>query len=299
MNLNLDMQNILVLKKMYELRNVKSVAEALGKTSGAISKNLTKLRSQLDDPLFIQTKQGFEPTSFVEVNIRHFSSILHSIEAIQPCEFSPANLTDRVRIYAHTHFWNKFGEGVYQALKQAAPNASFSLMRWDALSKEQMLEGESAIAIHIMDASLPQAIFQRPLGQDRCVFFVREDHPAYDLETLRHYPLILLKTPGWNEIRYQTLERLQSLGYEFDTDVEVESPILKLEIMRQSNHFGMTMRDNVTKGFRIIELPQIPDFEVTYVVSCRRSQKDNPLNQWLLETVKEVVRPSFSGKMVV
>ncbi len=38
MAINLDIQNILVLKRMYELRNVRLVAESLGKTSGAISK---------------------------------------------------------------------------------------------------------------------------------------------------------------------------------------------------------------------------------------------------------------------
>ncbi|MDF5178700.1 LysR family transcriptional regulator, partial [Vibrio parahaemolyticus] len=46
MSVNLDIQNILVLKRMYELRNVRLVAESLGKTSGAISKNLTKMKTQ-------------------------------------------------------------------------------------------------------------------------------------------------------------------------------------------------------------------------------------------------------------
>ncbi len=58
MTINLDMQNVLVLKRMYELRNMRLVAESLGKTSGAISKNLTKMKVKLDDPLFIQTKNG-------------------------------------------------------------------------------------------------------------------------------------------------------------------------------------------------------------------------------------------------
>lgn len=103
MNLNLDIQNIVVLKKMYELRNVKLVAEALGKTSGAISKNLTKLKSQLDDPLFIQTKQGFEPTAFVEANMDNFENILSYADSIKHREFSPHTLRESVCIYANTH----------------------------------------------------------------------------------------------------------------------------------------------------------------------------------------------------
>ncbi len=59
MSINLDIQNVLVLKRMYELRSVRLVADSLGKTSGSISKNLTKMKAQLDDPLFIQTKKWF------------------------------------------------------------------------------------------------------------------------------------------------------------------------------------------------------------------------------------------------
>lgn len=79
MDINLDIQNILVIKRMYELRNVSLVAESLGKTPGAISKNLAKLKNQLDDPLFIQSKQGFEPTSFVEANMANFDQILREL----------------------------------------------------------------------------------------------------------------------------------------------------------------------------------------------------------------------------
>ena len=102
MDINLDIQNILVIKRMYELRNVGLVAESLGKTSGAISKNLSKLKLQLDDPLFIQTKHGFEPTTFVETNIENFEQILSSVEAIKHQVFSPKTYQGDIKIYANT-----------------------------------------------------------------------------------------------------------------------------------------------------------------------------------------------------
>ncbi|MCG9774222.1 LysR family transcriptional regulator, partial [Vibrio diabolicus] len=105
MSINLDIQNVLVLKRMYELRSVRLVADSLGKTSGSISKNLTKMKAQLDDPLFIQTKNGFEPTAFVEANMPHFEQILTSIDSIKPQSFSPANFDGSITIYANTLFW--------------------------------------------------------------------------------------------------------------------------------------------------------------------------------------------------
>ena len=109
MDINLDIQNILVINRMYELRNVGLVAESLGKTSGAISKNLSKLKNQLNDPLFIQTKHGFEPTTFVENNISNFEQILSSIEAIKHQDFSPESYRGTIKIYANTLFWERFG----------------------------------------------------------------------------------------------------------------------------------------------------------------------------------------------
>ncbi len=130
MTINLDMQNVLVIKRMYDLRNVRLVAESMGKTSGAISKNLTKMKAQLDDPLFIQTKNGFEPTSFVEANMPHFEQILASADAIKPQEFSPPLYTGDVAIYANTLFWDRFGDKLYLELLKQAPHANYAFLRW-------------------------------------------------------------------------------------------------------------------------------------------------------------------------
>ena len=109
---------------MYELRSVGLVAESLGKTSGAISKNLSKLKIQFNDPLFIQTKHCFEPTTFVENNISNFEKILSSIEAIKHQEFSPDSYKGDIKIYANTLFWERFGAKLYFALSKAAPHAN-------------------------------------------------------------------------------------------------------------------------------------------------------------------------------
>ncbi|CAM3044563.1 Putative HTH-type transcriptional regulator YbdO [Vibrio rarus] len=150
MNRNLDIHNILVLKKMYELRNVKLVAESLGKTSGAISKNLSKLKIQLDDPLFVQTRVGFEPTAFVEANMDNFEKILTYTEAIKHQDFSPVNLTSTITLYANTLFWHRYGNDLYLALIKDAPNAKFSFRQWGIDSRERMVGGEKLIAITII-----------------------------------------------------------------------------------------------------------------------------------------------------
>lgn len=290
MDINLDIQNILVIKRMYELRNVGLVAESLGKTPGAISKNLSKLRVQLDDPLFIQTKHGFEPTTFIENNIDNFEQILSSVEAIKHQEFCPVSYQGDVKIYANTLFWERFGSKLYLTLSKEAPHARFSLERWSTNVKNRIIEGEDAIAVHYFDESLPQSISQKEIGKGKVVFFVREDHKAQSFKSLVNYPIILFKTPGWNDNKYPILDRLRNIGFHVDPKVEADHPAMIHDIVLKSDYFGITLDGSVPEGCRSIDLPEKLTIDVSYVMSCRRSQKDAPLNQWLFQMLKSTLK---------
>lgn len=290
MDINLDIQNILVIKRMYELRNVGLVAESLGKTPGAISKNLSKLRVQLDDPLFIQTKHGFEPTTFIENNIDNFEQILSSVEAIKHQEFCPVSYQRDVKIYANTLFWERFGSKLYLTLSKGAPHVRFSLERWSTNVKNRIIEGEDAIAVHYFDESLPQSISQKEIGKGKVVFFVREDHKAQSFKSLVNYPIILFKTPGWNDNKYPILDRLRNIGFHVDPKVEADHPAMIHDIVLKSDYFGITLDGSVPEGCRSIDLPEKLTIDVSYVMSCRRSQKDAPLNQWLFQMLKSTLK---------
>ncbi|MFA0015829.1 LysR substrate-binding domain-containing protein [Vibrio lentus] len=290
MDINLDIQNILVIKRMYELRNVGLVAESLGKTSGAISKNLSKLKLQLDDPLFIQTKHGFEPTTFVESNIDNFEQILSSVEAIKHQVFLPESYQGDIKIYANTLFWERYGSKLYFALSQEAPHAHYSFVRWGTNVKSRLIDGEEAVAIHYFDESLPQSISQKEIGKGKAVFFVRNDHEAQTFESLVNYPIILFKTPGWNDNKYPIIDRLRSVGFNVTPKVEVDHPAMIHDVVLKSDYFGITLDGSVPEGCRSINLPEKLTIGVSYVMSCRRSQKDAPVNQWLLKILKSVLQ---------
>ena len=289
MTINLDMQNVLVLKRMYELRNVRLVAESLGKTSGAISKNLTKMKAQLDDPLFIQTKNGFEPTSFVEANMLHFEQILTSLDAIQPQEFSPDLYTGEIIVFSNTLFWDRYGDKLYLKLLEHAKNASYKFLRWGADTKNRIIDGENAVAIHYFDEDLPQSIAQQELGKGKAVFFVREGHPAQDFQSLESYPFVLFKTPGWNDHKYPLLDRLKNIGFDVKPKIEVEHPAMIHNIIMKTDHFGITMSGHVPECCRSIDLPNGLELGVSFVMSCRRSQQYSPKTKWLFNVIQSII----------
>nr|WP_246852515.1 LysR family transcriptional regulator [Vibrio crassostreae] len=275
---------------MYELRNVSLVAESLGKTPGAISKNLAKLKAQLGDPLFIQSKQGFEPTTFVESNIGNFEQILSSIESIKHQEFSPESYQGDIKIYANTLFWERFGSKLYFALSKQAPHANYSFVRWGSNVKNRLIDGEESIAVHYFDETMPQSISQVEFGKEKVVFFVRDAHPAQEFESLANFPTVLFKTPGWNDNKYPILERLRNIGFDVTPKVEVDHPAMIHDVVLKSDYYGITLSGSVPEGCRSIDLPEKLLIDVSYVMSCRRSQQDAPLNQWLLRILKATLK---------
>ncbi|MDA0150227.1 LysR family transcriptional regulator [Vibrio sp. LaRot3] len=289
---NLDIQSIYVLVKMYELRNVKLVADSLGKTSSAVSKILAKLKLHFEDPLFVQARNGFEPTTFTDNNINHFEQILATFHSIQHSDFNPQTLKQEVIIYGPALMWDNFGDALYLALRKEAPLAKISIRQWSLEARSRLVEGENSVAFNVYDETLPQVIIQKPILEVYPAFYVREDHPAQTFEDLLDYPFIVTRNPGWNEVRYPLLERLNSLGHKIAPNVEIENTIAIENIVRDSDHFSFTMAQLTPKGCRVIELPRLSDINSNCVMSFHRAKQNDPQKDWLYKTVYKVLSAS-------
>lgn len=284
----IDVQRLRVLTKMYELRSVKAVAIALQRSPGMVSKTISKLKEQLADPLFVPTKNGFEPSLYVEQNIRHVYQILESYEKIQISQFDPELTDETFLIYAPALFWEHFGSRLYALLKQAAPNAKFSFRMWGAEARDAILRGEGHVGIHIYEEDVPQSLYQEKIGSEQIVVYARHDHPASSIEELQDYPLAITRTSGWNDQRYQVVERLQAMGLDIDVSVESEYSGVCEELVMQGDHFAMKLGRGIGPQHKVFPLKGV-DLQFDYVVSCRRSRKDSPAMQWFTGIIKQML----------
>ncbi|TOA94985.1 helix-turn-helix domain-containing protein, partial [Vibrio parahaemolyticus] len=57
-----DLNLLILLVTLYDEQSTSKTAERLFVTQSAISKGLRKLREQLNDPLFVRSRDGFVPT---------------------------------------------------------------------------------------------------------------------------------------------------------------------------------------------------------------------------------------------
>lgn len=286
---NLDIQSIYVLVKMYELRNVKLVADALGKTSSAISKILSKLKLHFEDPLFIQGRQGFEPTLFMDTNLAHFEHILTTFDAIQHSEFSPQTLKQEIILYGHALFWDNFGDKLYLELRNDAPLAKISMRQWSLEARSRLVEGENSVLLNTYDETLPKVILQKPICEVAPIFYVREGHPATKIDDLLNYPFVITRNPGWNDVRYPILERLSGVGYQMTPSVEVENTLAIENIVRHSDHFSFTMSRLIPHGCRGIPLPILSDIKINCVMSYHRAKQNDPQKDWLFQAYSRVL----------
>ena len=286
---NLDIQSIYVLVKMYELRNVKLVADSLAKTSGAISKILSKLKLHFEDPLFIHGRHGFEPTLFMDTNLAHFEHILSTFDSIQHSEFSPATLKQEIVLYAHALFWDNFGDKLYLALRKEAPLAKISMRQWSLEARSRLVEGENSVLFNTYDETLPQVILQKSLCEVSPIFYVRHNHPAHSLEELSQYPFVITRNPGWSDVRYPLLERLSSIGYQVIPTVEVENTLAIENIVRNSDHYSFTMSRLIPENCRGIELPTLSDIKINCVMSYHRAKQNDPQKEWLYSVCHQIL----------
>ncbi len=287
--MNIDINNIAVLVKMYDLGSVKSVANAQGKTSSAISKTLAKLKQELDDPLFVQSGTVFEPTHFLENNIHYFRSVLTCIDSIKRDTFDPSIHREPIKLYLQSYFMDNYGAALYLAIKEQAPHSMVTLEHWSNKKLDNLLNGDAAMAIHVFNEDLPQTIHQQPLLSGKVSAFVRQNHPAKTLTELQAFPLAGLLTPGWNDKRLHLVEQLKSFGYHFRQTVRIESTHACHQLVRSSDHFSFTTSGHIPKGTRIIPLPDNLDFQFNQVMSYRRSQRGNPKMKWLIQACLSII----------
>nr|WP_241772381.1 LysR family transcriptional regulator [Edwardsiella ictaluri] len=87
--LDVDVSVIRTFLTVMDTRSVTLAAELLGSSTASISRALKKMRDAFNDPLFIRTKQGLEPTALAYNITPNLAQALNNIQRA-------ANLTNGI-----------------------------------------------------------------------------------------------------------------------------------------------------------------------------------------------------------
>lgn len=179
MNLkDFDLNLLVVFDQLLVERRVSKVADNLGLSQPAVSNALARLRKMTDDPLFLRTTRGMEPTPFAQQLAEPIAmalGMIHSavnqkisFDALTAQRAFTVGMTDIGEIY--------FLPALMDELAKVAPGVRMSTVRNTAVNlRDEMEAGRIDLAIGLLP-QLKAGFFQRRLFKQRYVCMFRKGH---------------------------------------------------------------------------------------------------------------------------
>ncbi|MCQ2034405.1 HTH-type transcriptional activator NahR [Stutzerimonas kunmingensis] len=194
---DLDLNLLVVFNQLMVDKRVSIVAQSLGLTQPAVSNALKRLRTALQDELFVRTHQGMEPTPYAAHLAEPIAHAMHSLrEALHHEERFDPLTSERTFTLAMTDIGEiYFMPRLIDALTRKAPHCTISTVRGSSVSLGQsLLDGTVDLAVGLLP-NLQAGFLQRRLLHNRYVCLCRKNHPA------TREPLTLERFCAYSHIR--------------------------------------------------------------------------------------------------
>ena len=187
---NIDLNLLVVFNEIFLQQQISSVAKTLNLSQPAVSNALARLRKTFDDPLFVRTRDGMQPTPLAEQLAEPVRLALEGLTramAVQE-KFDPATSTRRFQIALTDVAELYFMPRLIQHCARVAPHVSISTWRTTRLDwMADLGAGRIDIAIGAFN-DISDALFQRRLFRQPYAVLMRAAHPlASEPLTLKRY----------------------------------------------------------------------------------------------------------------
>jgi len=198
---NIDLKLLAVVTELSRTRSVSQTAENLDLSQSAISMSLAKLRKLFNDPLFVRTSSGMNPTPHaVELIglLKNAEDLLQTALDLHVV-FDPMRSERRFNLYSSDIAQVTLMPRLMQRLKSIAPNVGIELQRLSEGTPKQLETGEADLAVGFI-LPLGAGFCQQRLFKERFVCVARKDHPrvgeTLNLEEFQNETHLAITTCG-------------------------------------------------------------------------------------------------------
>jgi DNA-binding transcriptional LysR family regulator len=174
---NSDLNLLRVFDTLIELRSVTRAAERLGLTQSAVSHALGRLRLALDDPLFLRSTSGLQPTKRAEEIAPGIREGLRQLRgALAAPMFDPAHAARRFTIAAGAYFCDLLIPTLVERLRREAPAVTLHIVPITETLVSSLDRGtiDLALAGYV---SLPKRFVEETLFVEKMVWVAAADNP--------------------------------------------------------------------------------------------------------------------------
>ncbi len=177
----IDLNLIVVLAALLEERSVTRAAQALGSSQSAVSHALRRLRHLLDDPLFVRSPEGMNPTPAALGLAEPLRDILGRMEDLflRGRRFEPARDARRFIVGFTDYTSFVFLPRLVAALERLAPAVELVVRNTSYTLGHGMLESDEAeMVVGNFPPAAPNFVRGRVLYEEEYICLMRRDHPA-------------------------------------------------------------------------------------------------------------------------
>ncbi len=293
----LDLNLLLVFHHLLIQKRVSAVAQMLEMSQPAVSSALGRLRTALDDELFIRTQGGMTPTPYA---LQLAEPVAMALDVLQQAlnvraAFNPLTsarnftlaLTDVGEMY--------FLPVLMDALAKAAPAVTLQIVSVAQSSlKEDMSNGKIDLAMGLLP-QLQAGFFQQSLFKQKYVCLMRKKHPLAQTKAITvpaffsaEHVRVLATGTGHGRVdmvldkqKYKRNVRLSVPHYVALGDVLQHSPLMAIVPER--------FAQRIVKPFDLVtrDLPfKIPDSAIQQCWHGRLHR--DPGHQWLRQLMRQL-----------
>lgn len=262
-------------------------------TQPTVSGMLARLREAFNDPLFIRTSHGLEPTTQALALRSDLERILQDIEMlIQAAPFDPATSTARINLSTNDYMQYVFLAPAVRMLKTVAPNMQFALVQPEiGTLYDKLVNGDIDLAITIPEFS-DVKLREQPLYEERYVAVVRKGHQFADKNlTLKRFVELDhgIVSPTDGQFIGPTDIALSKMGKQRQVSVSTSSFFTLIEMVASSDLIALLPYRLAAKftDRLILKTPplEVPGFDV--ILAWHQRSDSDPVRAWLTKMLMQ------------
>lgn len=289
----LSFKNLKTLKLIYELGSLTAAAIQLGQNQPTVSYTLEQMREALHDPLFVRAGRGVAPTSRCHQIMPEIENLLRGMsELLQSDEFEPANATLDMTISCNQYELQVIVPQLLDRLNRLAPNIRMTFIQSHLSGHQQLQRGQCDLLLSPVIRDY-EALYQRPLFQDRYVCLISAEHPLADRpisrdDYIQARHLEICYEGGWKPLYLSTPE-LQGVNL----NVGLRLPSVANFIPTIANtDLVMTLPERLARLIGGVMQIKVPPFISRFELCLywNKMTHQSKAHQWIREQIIETCR---------
>lgn len=293
----IDLNLVIVLLVMFEVRSVTLAANRLYLGQPAVSAALKRLREMFNDALFVRTSQGMTPTPRAEQLVQQFAPLMQDLHRVifTPQAFNPLQDSRTFRIGMSDWLEQWLMPDLLVELARTAPNIDINVVAADPWQAIPLMEQQQADVVVTVGNEVSRDLTREKIARAGFRTLWSQQQIAVKTLTLAHFVRHDHALVSYRGASESALDReLQRLGK--SRRVRYVTPhFASLPLLLQQFAIFATVPQGLEPVWReryhleAAPVPVVmPDYELSLL--WHNAQQDDPANVWLRERLRALLR---------